>query len=63
MHPHPLPLQERPSGLYRLTAYYLARTAADVPIELLNTALFVVIGAPVLLGACCACGRGGGDHA
>lgn len=36
-------MKERPAGLYRLSAYYLARTAADVPIELLNTVLFVAI--------------------
>lgn len=29
--------------MYNLSAYYLARTAADIPNELLNTVLFVVI--------------------
>jgi hypothetical protein len=31
------PPKERPGGLYRLSAYYLARIGADIPIELLNT--------------------------
>jgi ABC-type multidrug transport system permease subunit len=29
--------------MYKLSAYYLARSAADVPIELLNTLLFVIV--------------------
>jgi ABC-type multidrug transport system permease subunit len=29
--------------MYNLSAYYIARTAADIPAELLNTVLFVVI--------------------
>jgi ABC-type multidrug transport system permease subunit len=36
-------MQERPSGMYNLSAYYIARTAADIPAELLNTVLFVII--------------------
>ncbi|WIA19845.1 hypothetical protein OEZ85_005749 [Tetradesmus obliquus] len=36
-------MKERPSGMYNLSAYYLARTAADIPAELLNTVLFVII--------------------
>eukprot|EP00775_Hariotina_reticulata_P013254 gene13254-13384_t len=36
-------MKERPSGMYNLSAYYLARTAADFPAELLNVVLFVVI--------------------
>jgi hypothetical protein len=42
-HVHFLCLQERPSGMYNLSAYYLARTAADFPAELVNVVLFVVI--------------------
>jgi len=37
------PVQERPSGMYNLSAYYIARTFADIPAELINTLLFVVI--------------------
>lgn len=29
--------------MYNLSAYYIARTFADIPAELLNTVLFVVI--------------------
>ncbi|GBF97037.1 ABC transporter G family member [Raphidocelis subcapitata] len=36
-------LKERPGGLYRLSAYYLARIGADIPIELLNTVLFLTV--------------------
>ncbi|KAF6261731.1 hypothetical protein COO60DRAFT_1699664 [Scenedesmus sp. NREL 46B-D3] len=36
-------MKERPSGMYNLSAYYIARTAADIPAELLNTVLFVII--------------------
>lgn len=36
-------LQERPSGMYNLSAYYIARTFSDIPAEMLNTLLFVVI--------------------
>lgn len=35
--------KERPSGMYRLSAYYAARCAADLPVELLNTLLFVTV--------------------
>lgn len=35
--------KERPSGMYRLSAYYLARTAADLPIEILYPTLYVVV--------------------
>ncbi|EFJ49175.1 hypothetical protein VOLCADRAFT_104378 [Volvox carteri f. nagariensis] len=33
--------KERPAGMYRLSAYYLARTASDLPIELMYPTLFV----------------------
>ncbi len=36
-------LKERPSGLYKLSAYYIGRTLADVPVEMINTFLFIVI--------------------
>jgi ABC-type multidrug transport system permease subunit len=29
--------------MYNLSAYYIARTFADIPAELINTVLFVVI--------------------
>lgn len=29
--------------MYNLSAYYIARTFADIPAELINTLLFVVI--------------------
>ena len=35
--------KERPSGMYRLSAYYVARCLADLPIEVFNTTLFVTI--------------------
>jgi hypothetical protein len=35
--------KERPGGMYRLSAYYAARCAADLPIEILNTLLFVTV--------------------
>ncbi|GLC73199.1 hypothetical protein PLESTF_001346200 [Pleodorina starrii] len=35
--------KERPAGMYRLSAYYAARTASDLPIELFYPTLFVVV--------------------
>ncbi|GLI64948.1 hypothetical protein VaNZ11_008352 [Volvox africanus] len=35
--------KERPAGMYRLSAYYAARTASDLPIELLYPTVFVTI--------------------
>ncbi len=35
--------KERPSGMYRLSAYYAARCLADLPVEVFNTTLFVTI--------------------
>ncbi|KAJ9515493.1 hypothetical protein QJQ45_016484 [Haematococcus lacustris] len=35
--------KERPSGMYKLSAYYIARTGADLPIEILYPTLFVVV--------------------
>ncbi len=41
--PSPCLCSQRPSGMYRLSAYYAARTAADLPMELLLPTLFVII--------------------
>lgn len=36
-------MQERPSGMYNLSAYYISKMAADLPTEMINVVLFVVI--------------------
>lgn len=38
-----LQLKERSSGMYRLSAFYLARTASDIPSDLSIPSLFIVI--------------------
>jgi len=35
--------KERPSGMYRLSAYYAGRTLADLPIEVIFPSLFVLV--------------------
>ncbi|KAG2493515.1 hypothetical protein HYH03_008330 [Edaphochlamys debaryana] len=35
--------KERPAGMYRLSAYYLARTASDLPIELFYPTIFITV--------------------
>jgi hypothetical protein len=35
--------KERPSGMYKLSAYYWARIGADLPIELALPTVFVTI--------------------
>lgn len=35
--------KERPSGMYRVSAYYLARLLADLPMDLLQPTIFVII--------------------
>lgn len=36
-------LKERASGMYRLSAFYIARTASDLPMDFAIPALFLVI--------------------
>ena len=36
-------LKERASGMYRLSAFYLARTASDVPMDMFIPTIFVII--------------------
>ena len=36
-------LKERASGMYRLSAFYLARTASDIPSDLSIPSLFIAI--------------------
>ncbi len=36
-------LKERASGMYRLSAFYFARTASDLPMELTTPSLFIFI--------------------
>ena len=36
-------LKERASGMYRLSAFYIARTASDLPIELATPSIFIVL--------------------
>jgi hypothetical protein len=45
-------LKERASGMYRLSAFYLARTASDIPSDLSIPSLFIGI---VCEYACQAC--------
>ncbi|KAL4444675.1 hypothetical protein ABPG77_002492 [Micractinium sp. CCAP 211/92] len=40
---HKMMLKERSSGMYRLSAFYLARTASDIPSDLSIPSLFIVI--------------------
>ena len=36
-------LKERASGMYRLSAFYFARTASDVPMEVAVPSIFIII--------------------
>ena len=36
-------LKERASGMYRLSAFYFARTASDLPIELSAPSLLIIL--------------------
>ena len=36
-------LKERASGMYRLSAFYLARTASDIPSDMTIPSLFIVV--------------------
>lgn len=36
-------LKERASGMYRLSAFYLARTASDLPIEFASPSILVIV--------------------
>ena len=38
-----LMLKERASGMYRLSAFYLARTASDVPLDFTTPSILVVL--------------------
>lgn len=40
---HKMMLKERASGMYRLSAFYFARTASDVPMEVTIPTVFIVI--------------------
>ncbi|KAL4427647.1 hypothetical protein ABPG75_001736 [Micractinium tetrahymenae] len=40
---HKMMLKERSSGMYRLSAFYLARTASDIPSDLSIPSLFIAI--------------------
>ena len=39
----PTLVQERASGMYRLSAFYVGRTASDLPIDCAVPSLFIVI--------------------
>ncbi|KAL7001285.1 ABC transporter G member 21 [Sarracenia purpurea var. burkii] len=39
----PMLLKERSSGMYRLSSYYFARTAGDLPMELVLPTLFITV--------------------
>ena len=36
-------LKERASGMYRLSAFYLARTASDIPSDMTIPSLFIIV--------------------
>ena len=36
-------LKERASGMYRLSAFYIARSAADLPMELASPSIFIFL--------------------
>ena len=36
-------MQERASGMYRLSAFYFARTASDLPIDCTIPTIFIII--------------------